>query len=200
MNYRIVEVYDTDKIFELCKAGNVDPLRPYDQLNIERDAGRVFRGFEEGLLTFPPTYKYQAGTDFYEQRPEKKIRAPAWCDRVLWYAQESSHAKQINYKRSELNTSDHKPVMSTFAITFKDIVQSRRTVVSNEVKNILSRYENKGLPNITFDTLDVSFSDIRYNETVTKQIKIKNIGNAVAMFRFVPKQDEVSVSFYILGL
>lgn len=40
--------------------------------------------FEEGPLTFKPTYKYQPGTDLYEQRPDKKLRAPAWCDRILW--------------------------------------------------------------------------------------------------------------------
>ncbi len=37
-----------------------------------------------GPLTFRPTYKFQPGTSTYEQRPEKKLRAPAWCDRILW--------------------------------------------------------------------------------------------------------------------
>jgi phosphatidylinositol-bisphosphatase len=193
LNYRIVEAIETDMIINLCQSGTIDRLRPLDQLNIERDAGRVFQGFEEGLLTFAPTYKYQPGTDLYEQRPEKKIRAPAWCDRVLWYAQDPNHAKQLAYKRSELNVSDHKPVMSTFAITFKDIVQNQRKAVLVEVMNVLSRFENKNPPNISLDTLDVNFSDVRYNETVTKQLKIRNIGNAVAMFRFVPKPDEVRI-------
>jgi phosphatidylinositol-bisphosphatase len=44
----------------------------------------LFLDFEEGPLTFKPTYKYQPGTDLYEQRPDKKLRAPAWCDRILW--------------------------------------------------------------------------------------------------------------------
>ena len=30
------------------------------------------------------TYKYQQNTSILERRPEKKLRAPAWCDRVLW--------------------------------------------------------------------------------------------------------------------
>lgn len=197
LNYRIVEAIDTDKIIALCQNGTIEPLRALDQLNIERAAGRVFQGFEEGTLAFPPTYKYQPGTDLYEQRPEKKIRAPAWCDRVLWYAQDPRHANQLNYKRSELNVSDHKPVMSTFGITFKDIVQSQRKAVMVELQNTLKRFESKNPPSISLESLEVNFSEVRYNETLTKQVKIKNIGNAVAMFRFVPKSDEVRLIFFL---
>jgi phosphatidylinositol-bisphosphatase len=34
-----------------------------DQLNLERKEGRAFVGFEEGVINFAPTYKYQPGTD-----------------------------------------------------------------------------------------------------------------------------------------
>jgi phosphatidylinositol-bisphosphatase len=61
--------------------GDIAYLRARDQLNIERGKGTVFVGFHEGLIDFLPTYKFQPGTDEYEQRPEKKLRAPAWCDR-----------------------------------------------------------------------------------------------------------------------
>jgi phosphatidylinositol-bisphosphatase len=44
----------------------------------------VFEGFLEGQLDFAPTYKYQPGTSVYDTRPDKKVRCPAWCDRVLW--------------------------------------------------------------------------------------------------------------------
>ena len=63
---------------------DLEQLRQQDQLNIERAAGRSFHGFAEGVLSFRPTYKFQPGTDLYEQRPEKKLRTPAWCDRILW--------------------------------------------------------------------------------------------------------------------
>jgi hypothetical protein len=74
------------------------------QLNVERAAGRSFLGFHEGAITFPPTYKYIPGTDIYDERPEKAIRAPAWCDRVLWRVADPAnqeHLRLLYYGRTE---------------------------------------------------------------------------------------------------
>lgn len=40
----------------------------YDQLTIERRAGRAFTMFKEGAINFMPTYKYDAGTNQYDSR------------------------------------------------------------------------------------------------------------------------------------
>lgn len=37
-----------------------------DQLSRAVQSGQVFRDFEEGPLMFPPTYKYDVGTDNYD--------------------------------------------------------------------------------------------------------------------------------------
>jgi hypothetical protein len=37
-----------------------------DQLSRAVQSGQVFRDFEEGPLLFPPTYKYDIGTDNYD--------------------------------------------------------------------------------------------------------------------------------------
>lgn len=53
----------------------------YGQLRIEREAGRVLRGWEEGKISFPPTYKYLPGSDCYAfaaTKPGDKRRGPAW--------------------------------------------------------------------------------------------------------------------------
>jgi len=84
LNYRIDEDMAIEEVYDLLSKRDLSCLRDKDQLNIERNKGSAFRGFEEGEITFLPTYKYQPGTDEYEKRPEKKQRAPAWCDRVLW--------------------------------------------------------------------------------------------------------------------
>ena len=54
----------------------------FNQLMRQRLLGNVFHKFEEGPVSFRPTYKYDPGTDDWDT--SEKCRAPAWCDRVLW--------------------------------------------------------------------------------------------------------------------
>jgi hypothetical protein len=130
LNYRIDESITTQQVLENSEQGVLGELIANDQLNIERAAGRVFQGFNEGRLSFAPTYKYQPGTDVYEQRPDKKLRAPAWCDRILWLSEEPDHVQQLSYDRSETpNISDHKPVYSTMRVVIKDVIQRKLDVV-----------------------------------------------------------------------
>ncbi|KAJ1428519.1 hypothetical protein B484DRAFT_67179 [Ochromonadaceae sp. CCMP2298] len=78
-----------------------------DQLSRERKKG-VFEGFSEGPLNFPPTYKFIPGTEEYDQRAEKKMRVPAWCDRVLWRSHRNTDVSQLLYCSHPLRLSDHK--------------------------------------------------------------------------------------------
>lgn len=51
------------------------------QLRIEKKAGRVFKGWEEGRIYFAPTYKYLVNSDSYAvetARTREKRRTPAW--------------------------------------------------------------------------------------------------------------------------
>ncbi|KAL0927122.1 hypothetical protein M5K25_001281 [Dendrobium thyrsiflorum] len=87
-----------------------------DQLRYERAEGRVFADWEEGKISFHPTYKYYPNTDKYYcsiQGKKEKARAPAWCDRILWYGK---GLKQSEYKRCELKLSDHRPVRGIFTV------------------------------------------------------------------------------------
>jgi hypothetical protein len=51
------------------------------QLRIEQRFGRVFAGWKEGRIYFPPTYKYSYNSDRYagdDMHPNEKRRTPAW--------------------------------------------------------------------------------------------------------------------------
>ena len=52
------------------------------QLKIERDAGRVFKGWHEGKIFFAPTYKYSYNSAAYAgdatKEKKNKRRTPAW--------------------------------------------------------------------------------------------------------------------------
>lgn len=51
------------------------------QLNKELRNGHVFEGWKEGVINFPPTYKYEINSDrYFGENPKEgeKKRSPAW--------------------------------------------------------------------------------------------------------------------------
>ncbi|KZV35277.1 hypothetical protein F511_42214 [Dorcoceras hygrometricum] len=115
LNYRLASICG-DK-YDLLEKKNWQALLLKDQLRIEQRAGRVFEGWEEGEISFAPTYKYFPDSDQYvnyqTSTPKEKRRTPAWCDRILW---KGKGLKQISYRRVESRFSDHRPVVSLFAV------------------------------------------------------------------------------------
>ncbi|KAM9360666.1 inositol polyphosphate 5-phosphatase K [Symphorus nematophorus] len=109
-----------------------------DQLNMAKDSETVLEGFQEGPLKFPPTYKFDVGTNTYDTSGKK--RKPAWTDRILWRLRATAPAGPAlsagkrgsmsgltsgtkvtqHYYRShmEYTVSDHKPVSSIFTLQF----------------------------------------------------------------------------------
>ena len=59
-------------------------LLSHDQLRKQIENHKAFHdGWEEGDITFLPTYKYDIGTlDIFDS--SEKMRAPSWCDRILF--------------------------------------------------------------------------------------------------------------------
>ncbi|XP_050204840.1 type I inositol polyphosphate 5-phosphatase 5 isoform X2 [Mercurialis annua] len=114
LNYRVALSYEETRV--LLEDNEWDKLLEKDQLNIEREAGRVFNGFTEGRILFAPTYKYSNNSDSYAGetvKSRKKRRTPAWCDRILW---KGKGIEQLSYIRSESRFSDHRPVCAVFAV------------------------------------------------------------------------------------
>ncbi|CAI9118417.1 OLC1v1019986C2 [Oldenlandia corymbosa var. corymbosa] len=112
LNYRVALSYRTVKA--LVEMQNWRALLEKDQLRIEQRRGRVFEGWREGKIYFPPTYKYSHNSDRYagdDMHPKEKRRTPAWCDRILWYG---TGLQQLSYVRGESRFSDHRPVSSVF--------------------------------------------------------------------------------------
>ncbi|XP_026653102.1 phosphatidylinositol 4,5-bisphosphate 5-phosphatase A isoform X2 [Zonotrichia albicollis] len=101
-------------------------------LNIAKSTWPVLRGFQEGPLNFPPTFKFDVGTNKYDSSAKK--RKPAWTDRILWKIKPPSKGlgtgghrpsqgvlsvSQLCYcSHMEYTVSDHKPVAAIFAVQF----------------------------------------------------------------------------------
>ncbi|CAH1439118.1 unnamed protein product [Lactuca virosa] len=119
LNYRIALSYRSAKT--LVEMRNWRALLENDQLRIEHRRGRVFEGWKEGRIYFPPTYKYSNNSDNYagyDMHPREKRRTPAWCDRILWYG---NGLHQMSYVRGESRFSDHRPVYSIFLAEVESI-------------------------------------------------------------------------------
>ncbi|KAF5201098.1 Type i inositol polyphosphate 5-phosphatase protein [Thalictrum thalictroides] len=133
LNYRIALTYSETR--KLLEENDWDALLEKDQLKNEREAGRVFKGWKEGKIYFPPTYKYSNNSDVYAGETitsKKKRRTPAWCDRILWHG---DGIEQITYIRGESKFSDHRPVCATFVVAVDTLEgRSKNGSVSSNIK------------------------------------------------------------------
>ena len=123
-NYRIG--LSDDRARRLVQAGDLETLYENDQLNLQMVAGMVFQYYSESRINFPPTYRFDLGTDNYDT--SEKARIPAWCDRIL---RRGTNLRQIDYNTAPLRFSDHRPVFATFECAI--------TIVDEAIKSNLSK-------------------------------------------------------------
>ena len=112
---------------------NIAELLRFDQLSRQRQQNVVFRGYEEGPITFLPTYKYDTGTDNYDT--SEKQRVPSWTDRILV---RGSGIKLHSYYRDELCFSDHKPVTALFDV---QVVSVDKKAKARILRDVYSKYD-----------------------------------------------------------
>ena len=118
LNYRVEG--NRRAVDVLLERGMLDVMRANDQLAIEKNARRVFHGWNEGHLSFPPTYKLNRGTfDTYDS--SKKQRVPSWTDRVLWRAAGAGRVRcdstpEVYTSATGVTTSDHLPVVARIQV------------------------------------------------------------------------------------
>ncbi|KIX99516.1 uncharacterized protein Z520_05092 [Fonsecaea multimorphosa CBS 102226] len=129
LNYRI-DTIPRDSVINMIKRNELDTLLKKDQIMLSRRRVSGFRlaQFIELPITFAPTYKYDVGTDDYDTSEKK--RAPAWCDRLLYRG--PGRVEQLEYRRHEVRTSDHRPVSGVFKLTVKTIDAQRRAKVKED--------------------------------------------------------------------
>ncbi|CAH2294894.1 phosphatidylinositol 4,5-bisphosphate 5-phosphatase A isoform X2 [Pelobates cultripes] len=134
LNFRIDDL-DLHFVKSAIHGSKLALLWEKDQLNMAKCYEPVLSGFLEGPLTFPPTYKYDVGTNTYDTSSKK--RKPAWTDRILWkmknpVSHNPTESPDICSTNSENLTvtllsygshmqyteSDHKPVSAIFSLQF----------------------------------------------------------------------------------
>ena len=86
---------ERQKIIDICANGNIDELKPHDQLLNQMEEGNCFVEFKEGEIKFKPTYRFDRGT---REWSDEKSREPAWCDRVLWKTANDDNVKLLEVR------------------------------------------------------------------------------------------------------
>ncbi|XWS58889.1 hypothetical protein CRYUN_Cryun08bG0073700 [Craigia yunnanensis] len=137
-NYRLDGV-SYDEARDFISQRSFDWLRERDQLRAEMEAGNVFQGMREAVITFAPTYKFDkhiAGLSGYDSGEKKRI--PAWCDRILYRdsrrtlgsecSLECPVVSSVSQYEScmDVTDSDHKPVICIFSVEIARIDESVR--------------------------------------------------------------------------
>lgn len=88
---------------------SVDVLKK-ELLNVD---SVLFNKFDEGLITFLPTYKFDMkGKYHFEKNGEKRL--PGYTDRILY--QKNSSLYCTKYTSLNIKGNDHKPVLSSFVV------------------------------------------------------------------------------------
>ncbi|KAI9596347.1 Endonuclease/exonuclease/phosphatase, partial [Syncephalis fuscata] len=191
LNYRVA--MSGSEVKKHLGSGNIEIALTYDQLINERRLKNVFDGFDEGNITFMPTYKYDVGTNVFDT--SEKQRTPSWCDRILWRSRTgaSKYIQQLSYtSHPELLASDHKPVSADFEIQVNRM-NIEITDVHGSIIRELDKYENECMPDVSVSRLQIDFGEIKYEQPVTETIVIENVGQVTAQCRFIPKFEEVNI-------
>ncbi|XP_053668992.1 phosphatidylinositol 4,5-bisphosphate 5-phosphatase A-like [Anopheles marshallii] len=120
LNFRLTGEATTsaDEIRAMVARDELKQLIEKDQLLLVRREGRAFSQLQERLPQFPPTFKFEHGSNEYDMK-----RRPAWTDRILYAVNENNYrnvrltVEQTSYKsHPSYNISDHKPVTSEFTL------------------------------------------------------------------------------------
>ncbi|KAI1903398.1 hypothetical protein AGOR_G00026770 [Albula goreensis] len=189
-NYRIS--LPNEEVKELIRQQNWDALTAGDQLVDQKNGGHVFRGFIEGKIDFPPTYKYDLFSDDYDT--SEKCRTPAWTDRVLWKRRKwnfDKSAEEMNvvgaianddemqqhpwtpgtlkyYGRAELKTSDHRPVVAIIDVDVLEVDPEARHQVYKDVIALQGPPDGTILISLCSSGEDDYFDDALIDELLDK--------------------------------
>ncbi|KAF9970062.1 hypothetical protein BGZ73_007342, partial [Actinomortierella ambigua] len=138
LNYRVALTEEQVK-FHL-KSNDYDTLLKHDQLVAQKSLQKSFVEFEEGPITFQPSYKYDVGTDIYDT--SEKRRVPSYTDRILWRTRDPQpdSVEQLFYRSCmDLKMSDHKPVSALFNFRVKSIQLDQLDKVHQAINKKLDR-------------------------------------------------------------
>lgn len=196
LNFRLNS--EEDRVRAMIKSGSYMALLEDDQLGQGMRRGEILSGWEEGEITFPPTFKYIVGTDTYigseEPSPQEgedpqgagaakvqKRRAPAWCDRILWKA--TKGVRLFGYSDvAEMRISDHKAVFGGFMISVHEYLSQELDAAIHKARRLADLREMEFRPSLEVPDQFFDFGVVGYDRKVTKRVALVNTGQVDALW------------------
>lgn len=124
LNYRID--MERSAVLSLISTGALPELSQHDQITCQLGRNHAFplASFQEGPLSFPPTYKFDPRSHQYDT--SDKMRVPAWCDRILYRCNNGTggdHPVHVDHYGSVHSGwhSDHRPVHALLRLPIRSI-------------------------------------------------------------------------------
>jgi phosphatidylinositol-bisphosphatase len=190
LNYRIQTSPELscEIIKAMADAYQYSALLSHDQLTQQVKKGAVFSQFKEHPIDFKPTYKYDPSTNTWDT--SEKNRAPAWCDRILYYSDNWEFINVVCYgSHPEMIISDHKPVSSVFMLQVKVVVPHKERDVLEQITWKLDKQENDTLPQVEINSSEFKFVDVKFMVEQTHYLTVRNIGQRPVQLTFLPTPD-----------
>ncbi|KAM5229102.1 synaptojanin-2 isoform 2-T2 [Ctenodactylus gundi] len=212
-NYRIDLTYE--EVFYFVKRQDWKKLLEFDQLQLQKSSGKIFKDFHEGAINFGPTYKYDIGSAAYDT--SDKCRTPAWTDRVLWWRKKHPFDKtagELNlldndldgdpkvrhtwspgtlryYGRAELQASDHRPVLAIVEVEVQEVDVGARERVFQEVSSFQGPLDATVVVNLQSPTLE---EKLEFPENLRSEL-MQTLGNYGTIVLVRINQGQMLVTF-----
>ncbi|KAG0597124.1 hypothetical protein M758_UG313100 [Ceratodon purpureus] len=181
-NYRIDTTYD--QAVKWINEKRYDMLLIRDQLRVEMTSGRTFPGMREAGISFPPTYKFDRGTQVYDSSEKKRV--PAYCDRVVFRdsfdgngsdtSTSLTHPSQATVVRydacMEALDSDHKPVQCLLGVDLAVLDEAARRreygdIMMNDQKVLEYLEQSNVMPQTRVNRNSIVFENSKASLVVT---------------------------------
>ena len=117
-----------------------------------------------------------------EKKKDKKVRTPAWCDRILWKPARELRAQGYRHVPA-IKFSDHRMVTASFALEVRQYKDADLKAAFNEAYRLADLQEMQEQPRLEVQTNTVDFGDVRYCRPAQAFVKVTNVGTVNAFWQ-----------------
>ena len=117
-----------------------------------------------------------------EKKKDKKVRTPAWCDRILWKPARELRAQGYRHVPA-IKFSDHRMVTASFALEVRQYKDADLKAAFNEAYRLADLQEMQEQPRLEVQTNTVDFGDVQYCRPAQAFVKVSNVGTVNAFWQ-----------------